>query len=60
MGTVVQGPTDDDDEDKSWKAWMMEMLMSDGDISMTTTNGPEQVSEDYKSSCMPGLHTQTM
>ena len=45
---MVQGPTGDDDENKSQKAWMMEMLMSDSDISMTTINGPEQVSEDYK------------
>ena len=48
MATVVQGPTGDDDENKSQKAWMMEMLISDSDISMTTINGPEQVSEDYK------------
>ena len=46
--TVVQGPTGDDDEKESWKAWTMEMLMSDGDISMTMMNGPEQMSEDYK------------
>ena len=46
--TVAQGPTGDDDENKSWKAWTMEMLMNDGNISMTTTNGSEQVSEDYK------------
>ena len=48
MATVVQGPTGDDDKNKSWKAWTMEMLMSDGNISMTTTNRPEQVSEEYK------------
>ena len=48
MATVVQGPTDDDDENKSWKAWTMEMLMNDGDISMTMMNGPEQMSEDCK------------
>ena len=46
--TVVQGPTGDGDEIKSWKAWTMEMLMNDGDISTTMTNGSEQVSEDYK------------
>ena len=46
--TVVQGPTGDDDEIESWKAWMMEMLMNDGDISMTMMNGSEQVSEEYK------------
>ena len=48
MATVVQGPTDDDDENESWKAWTMEMLMSDGNISMTTMNGPEQMSDEYK------------
>ena len=48
MATVVQGPTGDDDENESWKAWTMEMLTSEGNISMTTMNGPEQVSEDYK------------
>ena len=60
MATVVQGPTGDDDENKSQKAWTMEMLKKDGDISMSTTNGSEQVSEDYKRSCTTGLHTQTM
>ena len=48
MATVEQGPTGDDDENELWKAWSMEMLMNDSDISMTTTNGPEQMSEDYK------------
>ena len=46
--TVVQGPTGDDDKNESWKAWTMEMLMNDGNISMTTMNGFEQASEDYK------------
>ena len=45
--TVVQGPSDDD-EIKSRKAWMMERLMTDGNMSMTMMNGLEQVSEDYK------------
>ena len=48
VATVAQCPTCDNDENKSQKAWMMEMLMNDGDISMTTTNGLEQMSEDYK------------
>ena len=48
VATVVQGPTGDDEENKSQKSWMMEMLMSDGDILTTMTNGPEEVSEDYK------------
>ena len=50
VATVVQGTTDDDDDDEneSWKAWTMEMLMSDGNISMTTMNGPEQMSDENK------------
>ena len=48
VATVGQGPTGDDDKNKSWKAWMMEMWMSDGNISMTMTNGLEQVSDNYK------------
>ena len=45
---MVQGPTDDDDKNESWKAWTMEMLMSDSNLSITTMNGPQQMSEDYK------------
>ena len=45
---VVQGPTDDIDENKSWKAWTIEMLMIDGNISMSMMNEPEQVSEEDK------------
>ena len=46
---VVQGPTDDDDDEKeSWKAWTMEMLTNDGDISMSLMNEPEQMSEENK------------
>ena len=40
--TVVQGPTGNDDEIKSQKAWTMEMPTNDGDISTTTMNGSEQ------------------
>ena len=47
---VVQVPTDDNDENESQKAWTMEMLMNDGDISTSMTNEPEQVSEEDKSS----------
>ena len=46
--TVVQGPRDDDDKNESWKAWIMEMLMSDGDISMSMMNELGQMSEEYK------------
>ena len=48
VATVVQGPTDDDVKNELQKAWTMEMLMNDGNISMTMTNGLEQVREDYK------------
>ena len=55
---MAQGPTDDNAENESQKAWTMEMLMNDSDISMSMTNEPEQVSEGTKSSYMPGLYTQ--
>ena len=45
---MVQGPADDDDENESRKAWTMEMLMSDSDISISLTNEPRQMSEEYK------------
>ena len=45
---VVQGPSDDNDKNESWKAWTMEMLMNDGDISMSMMNEPEQVSKEDK------------
>ena len=48
VATVVQGPTGDDDKNESQKAWTMEMLMNDGNISTTMMNGSEQASEDYK------------
>ena len=43
--TIVQGPMSDNDEIKLWKAWMMEMLMNNGNIS-TTTSGLERVNRD--------------
>ena len=46
--TIVQGPMGDDDEIQSQKVWIMEMPMNGGDISMTTTSGPEQANRDYK------------
>ena len=46
--TVVQDPTGDDDEIESWKAWTMEMLMNNSDISTTMMNGSEKLSGDYK------------
>ena len=44
----AQGPLDDNDENKSWKVWTMEMLMNNSDISMGMVNEPEQVSEEDK------------
>ena len=46
--TIVQGPMGDDDQIESWKAWMMEMLMNDSDISMKMMSGLEQANRDYK------------
>ena len=46
--TIVQGPMGDDDEIELQKAWTMEMLTNDSDISMTTMSGPEQANRDYK------------
>ena len=45
---VAQGPVDDDDENKLQKAWTMEMLTNDGDISMNMMNEEESMSEDEK------------
>ena len=45
---MVQGPSDDNDENKSWKVWTMEMLTNGGDISMNMMNEPKQVSEEDK------------
>ena len=38
----------DDDEIESWKAWTMEMLMNNSNISMTKMSESEQVNRDYK------------
>ena len=38
----------DDNKIESWKAWTIEMLMNNGDISMTKMNGLEQAKEDHK------------
>ena len=45
---VLQGPADDDDENKSQKAWTMEMLMNGSDILTNTRNEEESMSEDEK------------
>ena len=39
---------DDDNENESRKAWTMEMLMNNGDISTNTTNEEESMSDDEK------------
>ena len=44
----VQGPTDDDKKNESRKAWTMEMLMNDGDISTTTMNEETSMSDDER------------
>ena len=43
---VVQGPSDDNVENEWWKAWTIEMLTNDGNISTSTMNEQEQVSEE--------------
>ena len=44
----VQGPVDDDNENKLQKAWKMEMLMNDGHILTNTMNEAELMSDDEK------------
>ena len=46
--SVAQGPADDDDKNESRKAWTMEMLMNNSDISTNTMNEEESMSEDEK------------
>ena len=41
----VQGPTDDNEKKESRKAWTMEMLMNDGNISTNSTSGEESMSD---------------
>ena len=45
---MAQDPEDDDDENESRKAWTMEMLMNEGDISKNMRNEEESMSEDEK------------
>ena len=44
----AQGSSDDNYKNESQKAWTMEMLMKNGDISMGMANEPEQLSEEDK------------
>ena len=46
--SVTQGPADDDDENESHKAWTMEMLTNDSDISTSMRYEEETMSEDEK------------
>ena len=57
---VAQGPADDDDKNDLCKARTMEMLMSNGDISMSMMNEQESMSEDDKNSYMPEWYIQTI
>ena len=45
---VAQGSVDDDDENESRKAWTMEMLMNNGNISTSMMNEQESMSKDDK------------
>ena len=45
---VAQGRVDDDDENESCKAWTMEKLRNDSDISMSMMNEEESMSKDEK------------
>ena len=45
---VAQGPADDYDENELRKAWTMEMLANNSDISMNMRNEEESMSEDEK------------
>ena len=45
---MAQGPADDDDKNELCKAWTMEMLMNDGDISTSIMNEQESMSKDDK------------
>ena len=44
----VQGPMDDNNKNKSRKAWTMEMLMNGGDISSNKTNEEVSMSDDER------------
>ena len=43
-----QCPTDDNNENESQKAWTVEMLTNDSDISANTTNEVESMSDNKK------------
>ena len=45
--TTVQAPMGDSNKIESWKAWAMEMLTKNGNISMTAMTELQQAREDY-------------
>ena len=45
---MSQGPTEDNNKNKSRKAWTMEMLMRGVDNSANTTSEEESMSDDEK------------
>ena len=45
---MAQGPAEDDNKNKSWKAWTMEMLMNNSDISANTMNEEESMSDNER------------
>ena len=46
LTSEVQGSMDDDNENELRKAWTMEMLTNNGDISVNMTNEVESMSDD--------------
>ena len=44
----AQGPTEDDNKNESWKAWIMEMLMNSFDNSTNTTSGEDMRSDNER------------
>ena len=48
LAPVAQGPTEDDNKNKSRKVWTMEMLMNGGDNSANMTNEEESMSDDER------------
>ena len=58
--TTVQGPTDDENEIKSWKACTMEISMNNGNISATTMIEHKLEKESPKKFLYAGPLTQVM
>ena len=48
LSPEVQGPTEDDNKNKSRKVWTMGMLMNGFDNSMNTTSGEESMSDNER------------